>query len=377
MRRFPPASLGLLSPSLAPVLFALVLLVPIPAAVEAQGMQGMPDMHRNAGDLPRVHVLATGGTISNTQGDRLTGDDLVRSLPGVEALARLTVEQFSNVASGAITLEQWLGMRRRIDEVFGEDADLAGVIVTHGTDTMEETAYFLALTLAACRPVIVTGAMRRATDLGADGPANLFNAVRVAVHEGARELGSVVLMNDEILPAREVIKVNTSRVDAFEAPGPGRLGVADPDRVVLERAPRPRTCGEPAFDLRGVDALPRVEIIHSHLGADGTLVRAAVEAGAEGIVVAGVGRGGSTPDQSRAVREARDAGVVVVFSSRTGAGRVPVLRGGPATAEGEGPAPGALLGAGDLSPQKARILLMLALTRTRDLTELQEIFETH
>lgn len=364
-----PRRLPFLHFVIAPFFLAALALAPSP--LQAQGSTGA------AGDPPRVHVLATGGTISNTQGDRLTGEDLVRSLPGVEVLARLTVEQFSNVASGAITLEQWLAMSRRIDEAFGEDPALAGVIVTHGTDTMEETVYFLDLTLAACRPVIVTGAMRRATDLGADGPANLFNAVRVAVHEGTRELGSVVLMNDKILPAREVIKVNTSRVDAFEAPGPGRLGVADPDRVVLERAPRPRICGEPAFDLRGVEVLPRVEIIHSHLGADGTLVRAAVEAGAEGIVVAGVGRGGSTPDQSRAVREARDAGVVVVFSSRTGAGRVPVSRGGGSSDEGREVAPGALLGANDLSPQKARILLMLALTRTRELTELTEIFETH
>jgi L-asparaginase len=372
MRCLPSVPRRLRRPA-APLLLTalmLALLAPAPTPLHAQGEE------ETAGDPPRVHVLATGGTISNTQGDRLTGEDLVRSLPGVEASARLTVEQFSNVASGAITLEQWLGMSRRINQLFQEDPDLAGIVVTHGTDTMEETAYFLDLTLAACRPVIVTGAMRRATDLGADGPANLFNAVRVAVHEGARELGAVVLMNDEILPAREVIKVNTSRVDAFEAPGPGRLGVTDPDRVVLERAPRPRTCDAPAFDLHGVEALPRVEVIHSHLGADGTLVRAAVAAGAEGIVVAGVGRGGATPGQSRAVQEARDAGVVVVFSSRTGAGRVPVVRGGGASAEGEEATRGALLGANDLSPQKARILLMLALTRTRELAELREIFET-
>jgi L-asparaginase len=371
MRRLPSAPLRLPVLPHAWAFLVLATLAPALTPLQAQVTEG------GTGELPRVHVLATGGTISNTDGDRLTGEDLVRSLPGVELLARFTVEQFSNVASGAITLEQWLGMSRRIEEAFREDPALAGIIVTHGTDTMEETAYFLDLTLAACRPVIVTGAMRRATDLGADGPANLFNAVRVAVLPEARELGSVVLMNDEILPAREVIKVNTSRVDAFEAPGPGRVGVADPDRVVLERAPRPRSCGRPAFDLRGVDHLPRVEIIHTHLGADGALVRAAVEAGAEGIVVAGVGRGGTTPDQSRALQEARDAGVVVVVSSRTGAGRVPVLRGGGAPGEAEGPPPAAILGADDLSPQKARILLMLALTRTRDLAELREIFETH
>jgi L-asparaginase len=326
--------------------------------------------------VPRVHVLATGGTISNTQGARLTGEELVRSLPGVERLANLTVEQFSNVASGAITLEQWLAMARRIDDLFEEDPELSGVIVTHGTDTMEETAYFLSLAVATCRPVIVTGAMRRATDLGADGPANLFNSVRVAVSEGARELGSVVLMNDEILPAREVVKVNTTRVDAFEAPGAGRIGVTDPDRVVFERTPPARSCGEAAFDLSGVEELPRVEIVHTHLGGDGALVRAAVAAGARGIVVAGVGRGGSTPDQSRALAEAREAGVAVVMGSRTGAGRVPVARGGMQQGPG-GEVRGALLGADDLTPQKARILLMLALTRTSELGALREIFERH
>jgi L-asparaginase len=349
-------------------LLALAWLAPLPSA-------GQEPSETGADLLPRVHVLATGGTISNTEGDRLTGDDLVRSLPGVEEIARLTVEQFSNVASGAITLEQWLRMSARVDDLFREDPGLAGIVITHGTDTMEETAYFLDLTVAHCRPVILTGAMRRASAIGADGPANLFNSVRLAVTEGAGEIGTVVLMNDEILPPREVVKVNTSRVDAFTAPGSGRLGVADPDAVVLERTPRPRDCGTPRFDVSGVDALPRVEIIHSHLGADGAAIRAAVDAGADGIVLAGVGRGGSTPDQGRAMREAREAGVVVVAGSRTGSGRVPVRRGASASEGEEGL--GALLGAGALTPQKARILLMLALTRTRVAEEIRDIFETH
>ncbi len=324
-----------------------------------------------AGDeeLPVVHVLATGGTISNTEGDRLTGEDLVRSLPGVEDVARITVEQFSNVASGAISLSQWLAMERRIDELFQERPDLAGVVVTHGTDTMEETAYFLDLTLGHCRPVVVTGAMRRATALGADGPANLLNSIRLAVSEEAREIGVVVLMNDEVFPGREAVKVSTSRMHAFRAPGAGRFGVTDPDAVFLERTVPTRSCEAPSFDLSGVEELPRVELIYTALGADGALVRAAVEAGAEGIVMAAVGRGGTTPGQREALAEARENGVVVVLSSRTGEGRVPVARG-----EGE---TGALLGAGDLNPQKARILLMLALTRTDDPDELRTIFRTH
>ncbi len=357
------------------VLPALALAAGPPAAGPLAAAHGHPVAHTDpaataADTLPRVHVLATGGTISNTEGDRLTGEELVQSLPGVEEVARITVEQFSNVASGAITLEQWLAMARGIDRHFADDVELAGVVVTSGTDTMEETAYFLDLTLAHCRPVVVTGAMRRANMLGADGPANLFDAIQLAVHGDGPRVGAVVLMNDLVFPAREVTKVHTSRPDAFAAPGAGPVGMADPDSIVLRSDLPERACGTAPFDLTGVDELPRVDVIHTHLGADGALIRAAVDAGAQGIVMASVGRGGSTPGQRAALAEAREQGVVVVRSSRTGAGRVPVGR----TPESGEDARAPMLGAGDLNPQKARILLMLALTRTRDGEELREIF---
>ena len=332
-------------------------------------------------DPPRVLLLATGGTISNTDGPRRTGEELVAGLPGIEAVASLRVEQFANVASGAITLEQWLALARRIDALFEDDPELAGIVVTHGTDTMEETAYFLDLTLAPCRPVVVTGAMRQATALGADGPANLFNAIRVAAAPHTREIGAVVLMNDEIFPAREVAKISTNRIDAFIAAGAGRLGVTDADAVVLERSPRPRTCGSPVFNLDGITALPRVEIVTTYLGGDGALVRAAVASGARGIVVGSVGQGGTTPDQRAAIQEAREAGVAVVISSRTGSGRVPVRRGAGGGGGGGDDAPGsdeeppgALLGADSLTPVKARILLMLALAEGAGPERLQEVF---
>jgi L-asparaginase len=316
-----------------------------------------------------VHVLATGGTISNTAAaDRRTGNELVDGLPGVERIATVSVEQFSNVASGAITLEQWLAMARRIDELFRTRPELGGIVVTHGTDTMEETAYFLELTVGDCRPVVVTGAMRRATDVGPDGPANLFNSIRLAAAPAARRLGAVVLMNDEIFPAREVTKVNTSRMDAFEAPGAGPLGVADPDTIVFHREPVSRRCGRPAFDVAALAELPRVDVVYSYQGADGALIRAAADAGARGIVIAGVGRGGSTPGQGEALREVAERGVVVVRSNRTGSGRVPVGSGGMM---------GGSVGADDLTPQKARILLMLALTRTSDPERIREIFEQY
>ena len=348
---------------------------PVPCLLRASALLVLPgllyaqDTAAPAEALPRVHVVATGGTISNTEGDRLTGEELVAGLPGVEEVARITVEQFSNVASGAITLEQWLELSRRIDGLFMEDPELAGVVITHGTDTMEETAYFLDLTLADCRPVIVTGSMRPASAPGTDGPANLLASIRVAASEGAGRLGSVVLMNDEIFPGREVTKIHTSRTHAFVAPAVGGLGVVDPDAVVLHRAPAHRMCGTPAFPVSHLEGLPRVDVVYTALGSDGALVRAAVEAGAKGIVMASVGRGGVTPGQGEAVDQALERGVVVVRSSRTGAGRVPVDRGSQEARP--------TLGAGDLNPQKARILLMLALTRTDDPDELREIFRRH
>lgn len=325
-------------------------------------------------DPPRVHVIATGGTISNLgQGGRLTGEALVEGLPGAERIARVSVEQFSNVASGAITLEQWLALSARINGLFREDPALAGVVVTHGTDTMEETAYFLDLTVGDCRPIVVTGAMRQASAIGADGPANLFNSLRFATDPAARGAGAVVLLDDAVFRARDVAKVNTSRVEAFEAPDAGPLAIADGDRIDYLHPHRPRDCGRPVYDLSGLSALPRVDVVYSYLGADGALVRAAVAAGAKGIVIAGVGRGGSTPGQSAAIREAVEKGVFVVRSSRTGSGRVPVDR---EDLDDWQPGRGAIFGADDLNPQKARVLLMLALTRTSDARELAREFET-
>ena len=342
---------------MAPIRLALALLL-LPALLHAQGP-------------PPVHVLATGGTISNLGADRLSGDALVRSLPGVEKVADVSVEQFLNTFSGAITLEQWLQMADRINELFRTRPDLRGVIVTHGTDTMEETAFFLDLTVADCRPVILTGAMRHANWIGADGPANLYNSFRYAVDPRAPGHGTVVLMDDEVFPARAVTKTNTIRVETFEAPGAGRLAITDPDSIVFEEPSTPRACGAPAFDVSGLKALPRVDVVYSYQGADGSLIRAAVAAGARGIVVAGVGRGGATPPQSEAIREAVRRGVVVVMSSRTGSGRVPV--GADDLADWK-PGQGVTFGAGALNPQKARILLMLGLTRSQDPRELAKLF---
>jgi len=337
-----------------------ICFVSVFVAAQASGQQAKP---------PDVLVMATGGTIASTgnyYGDRggavsmVTVEQLTKAAPGIDKLATISAEQFSNVPSGAIGPKQWMELARRINATFRERSSLSGIIVTHGTDTMEETAYFLDLTVAGDRPVILTGAMRPADAIGADGPANLFNAVRAAAAPASRGRGAMVMMDDRLFAAREVTKTNTTRVETFQAPEHGPLAIVDHDTIYYNRA---RPTRRPPFDLSNVTELPRVDIIYTYGGADSVLIDAAVAAGARGIVVAGVGAGGTTPGQGGALRRAREHGVVVVIGSRTGSGRI--------ARAGDGPDPG------DLNPQKARILLMLALTRTQNRAEVARIFNDY
>ena len=321
---------------------------------------------------PQVHLVATGGTIASTnyysgEPGKVGVEALVAAVPSLDSLALVSAEQFANVASSAVTPAMWLALARGIADTLRARPALSGVVVTHGTDTMEETAYFLDLAVADPRPVVVTGAMRPADGVGIDGPANLRNAVRLAAAPAARGRGAMIVMNDEILAARDASKTHTVRPSAFAAPSRGDLGVADPEGIVFHRAAR----RAPTFDLAAVRALPRVDIVTSYAGADGVEVDALVAAGAKGIVVAATGRGSIPPRQREAVRRAAAKGVVVVVGSRTGAGSVAVRDrtrrpGDPPT-----------VGSGDLTPPKARVLLMLALTRTADPAAVAGIFEAH
>jgi L-asparaginase len=325
---------------------------------------------------PVVHVIATGGTISNTGGNgqsRLTGEELVSSIPKLKDVATVTAEQFTNVSSGAITVDNWRALAKRIRTLEAAPNAPAGFVVTHGTDTMEETAYFLDLTVGGCTPVVVTGAMRRPVDVGPDGPANLYNAVRVAAARDARGRGAMVLMNDVIFAARDVTKSNTTRTNAFSGPDGGTLGVADPDSVVFQRPP-PAICRHAPFDVDSLGNIPRVDVVPSYVGADSIVIDALVNAGAKGLVIAGVGRGGNTPAQGRAMQRAVDRGVIIVISNRTGSGRVgsTIPDSVPNT-----PGRGARIAGGDLNPQKARILLMLALARSKDPRAVAEIFRVN
>jgi L-asparaginase len=314
---------------------------------------------------PQVLVIGTGGTIGSA-GDywggnptRIPIEELVR-VPGIDSIAVIGSEQFLNVASSAIGPARWLDLSRRISEVFAARPELSGLVVTHGTDTMEETAYFLDLTVGDVRPVVVTGSMRPTSMAGADGPANIASAVRAVVDTNSRGRGTMVLMDDRLFAAHDVTKTNSTRVETFQAPERGPLAIVDPEGISYRMKSPHRTSAQ--FDIAAVREIPRVDIIYSYAGADSVAIDAVVAAGAKGIVIAGVGRGGMTSSQTSAARRAAAHGVIVVTSTRTGAGGVPVGRKGD------------FIGAGELNAQKARVLLCLALTRTTDPVQVRRIF---
>jgi L-asparaginase len=329
--------------------------------------------------LPHVHMLATGGTISNRDGGRLTAEDLAQSMPGLDKQVRFTYEQFANVASSQLTLEQWLSLSRRINELFTKDQALAGVVVTSGTDTLEETAFFLHLTVKDVRPVVVVGSMRNPSTLGYEGAANLMDAVRVAADPAARDKGTLVVLNDEISSARDVTKTDALRLQTFRSGDYGQLGVADNDRIAFFRQITQRHTSRSEFDVSAIQELPRVDIFLTYQGAPGDLIKAAVDDGARGVVLATAGAGATSGTQVEGLDYAAEKGVYIVTSTRTGSGRI-----APPSADRQ-PSSNPVLqrrrdytvSAEDHAPLKARILLMLALTKTKDRSEIQRIFSEY
>lgn len=314
---------------------------------------------------PRVYLFATGGTISNRSGGRLTVDELIKTLPNLGQRVRAEGEQFSNVASTALTLDQWLDLSRRINDRFKKDADLAGVVVTTGTDTLEELAYFLHLTVRDERPVVVVGSMRDPSTTGYEGPANLEDGFRVAADPGARGMGALVVLNDEINSARDVTKTDSHRLDTFNSRSYGVLGRVV-DRVLFVRKPVRRHTAQSEFDVASIKALPRVDVILTYQGATGDLIKAAVDAGAKGVIMAGAGAAAFSGTQREGTDYAIEKGVYVVSTTRTGSGNIAGGRGGTRRVSGD-----------DLQPVKARILLMLALTRTDQPDEIQRMFREY
>jgi L-asparaginase len=283
------------------------------------------------------------------------------------------------VASAQLTLDQWLLLARRVNELFGTDKGLAGIVVTSGTDTLEETAFFLHLTVRDPRPVVVVGSMRNPSTLGYEGAANLLEAVRVAAEPSAGGKGVLVVLNDEVNSARDVTKTDALRLQTFRSPTHGLLGVVDRDRVAFFREILRRHTHTSEFDVSALTALPRVDVFMVYQGASGDLIKAAVDAGAKGLVVAAAGAGATSGTQNDGLDYAASKGVFIVTSTRTGAGRIIPFQGpGPAT-----PTPEQLrrraftIAAEDHIPVKARILLMLALTRTSSRDEIQRIFSEY
>ena len=331
---------------------------------------------------PIVYVLSTGGTIagagssstdlSNYKPGSILGEQLVKAVPQISQIADVRVEQIVNVNSSDITIENWLTLAKRLNAILKETPAVAGFVITSGTNTLEETAYFLNLTVRSDKPVVMVGAMRPATAMSADGPLNLLNAVRTAIAPESRGKGGLIVLNDEINAARDTTKTNTLRVETFRAPELGILGYVDEDKVSFYRATTKRHTAQSEFDVATLTSLPKVSILYSYIEPDAALIQAAIKGGAKGIVFAGTGNGALSVFEETVLKEVATMPAatrpVLVRSSRVGNGRV------IATAEYDalGIVPG-----DTLSPQKARILLMLALTKTADLKELRRIFSEY
>jgi L-asparaginase len=336
----------------------LVLLVAGVSAAEAQEK------------LPLVKVVATGGTIANTPSGRLHAGEVVDAIPALKKIARLEVEEVIRVGSSSITIENWVRLARRINEILSREPEVKGVVVTHGSNTVEETGYFLSLTVKSDKPVVLTAAQRQFTTLSSDSPKNFLQAVRVAVSDEARGKGALIVTNDVINAARDVTKNMSYRLETYNSRDLGALGFVDEDQVTFYRAPVKQHTTATPFDVVRLQKLPRVDIIYTYADADGALIEAAVTQGrAEGLVIAGFPTGAGTPAMEEAVKRVTAKGIPVVMTNRGGMGRVTETRAG------EGPRP--YIWGDNLTPQKARILLMLALTTTKDPEELQRIFQKY
>ena len=318
--------------------------------------------------LPLVKVVATGGTIANTPSGRLNAAEVADAIPQLKGVARLEVEEVIRVGSSSITLENWLTLARRINEILAKEPEVKGIVVTHGSNTVEETAYFLSLTVKSDKPVVLTAAQRQFSTLSSDSPKNFLQAVRVAASDEARGKGALVVVNDVIHAARDVTKTMTYRLDTYVSRDVGMLGYVDEDKVSFYRVPLRQHTRAAPFDVTGLKRLPRVDIILSYVDADGALIDAVAHGKAEGLIVAGFPTGSATPAMEKAMDAAAGRGVTVVMTNRGGTGRITDTRG-----KEKRP----LVFGDNLTPQKARVLLMLGLTRTKDPVELQRMFQTY
>lgn len=326
--------------------------------------------------LPKVAILATGGTIAGKAASAAattgyvpgsaTVTDIVESVPVLAELADIVTEQICNIGSEDMTDDVWDKLSIAVQRYLDDDS-FTGVVITHGTDTLEETGFLLNLVLSSEKPVILVGSMRPATAISADGPMNIIEAVKVAICPEAKGKGVLAVMNDEIHGLRDVTKTNTTNVDTFKSRLFGALGtVTGGIPYFFKQTVKPHTT-QTEFTVDDVKDLPRVDIIYAHANQDSALIDAAVEAGAKGIIYAGMGNGSIHKNAFVGLERAANKGVLVVRSSRTGSGLVV-----DSNSEWQN-----FINAGSLNPQKARVLLQLALKKSSDLEEARRIFETY
>jgi L-asparaginase len=332
-------------------------------------------------ELPRVALIITGGTIDSVgkdrldlawyieAGKRLGEGELLEQLPELKSIARVEEVPFRRLPSHALVDKDWLDLVRTIHSIVDEDkAD--GIVITHGTNTIEETAYFLNLTLKTDKPVVVVGSMRPSSAISADGYLNLVNAIKVAANPNSNGRGCLLVMNDTIYSGRDVTKNATYRVEAFQSRDLGPLGFADGDgSIVYYHQPLKKHTVNTEFDVRALQSLPRVDIVLSYVGADGTMIEAATAAGAKGIVSAATGAGRPTPKEDAAFDKVyKEKSVIMCLCSRVASGRV---------VRSPGLAKRGFVAGDNLQPWKARALLSLALTKTTDADEIQRMFDTY
>jgi L-asparaginase len=322
---------------------------------------------------PKVTILATGGTIAGAQTSQAEYgykagawkvEDLINAVPQMKDLADITGEQVVNIGSQDMNDEVWLKLGKRVNEVL-QTSD--AVVITHGTDTMEETAFFLDLTVKSDKPVVLVGSMRPATGISADGPMNLYNAVAVAVDPQAKGRGVLVTINDAVHAARNVAKVNTANVEAFRSPNRGPAALANTGKITWFETPGGRRGARSEFSLANVTALPRVDVIYAHANMSTDLIDAAVTNGAKGLVLAGVGDGNATGPAIARLAEAAKKGIVVVRSTRLAGGLT--YRNNEVNDDKLG-----FVAALEHNPAKSRVLLQQALLKTKDPKEIQRMF---
>ena len=314
--------------------------------------------------MPLIKIISTGGTIANTGHGLIAIDEVLKDIPQAKALADFEVFEATRVRSGQMRLTQWLEVARAAGAA-AEDTRVDGIIVTHGTFTTEETAYFLHLCVHSEKPLVVVASQRKHDEVGNDGDRNLLDAIRLVLTPDARGKGVLVTLHEEIHSARDVVKTN-QRPGGFQSLGRSMLGHIEDDQVSFYAAPTRRHTFRSEFNIRDISELPRVDVIAAYVGADDAAAQACVAAGAQGLVISGYAYNGRpSADQLAGVEKIAAAGIPVVLASRGGQGRIPVDWNDP------------FIQGDSLIPHKARILLMLGLTKTKDPKELQRMFSEY